>query len=171
MKKSMVITLIGDDRPGIVETVSRILVEHQGEWVESHMSNLVGKFAGILHVNVPLEQADAFKQDILSEKTSGLSIRVEEVVVEENKPAGQSYHLELVGQDRPGIVHRISSALANNGATVEELETEVIDASMSGEQLFKASISLSMCDGCSIDTLREVVEKLANELIVDIELG
>jgi glycine cleavage system regulatory protein len=169
MMKSLVITLIGDDRPGIVETVSNILVEHRGDWIESHMSNLAGKFAGILHVHVPAESAEEFKQDILSERTAGLHIRVEDVTAE-SAAAGDSYRLQLVGQDHPGIVYRISSALANNGATVEELDTEVVEASMSGEQLFKADILLSLREGASIEGLRDVLEELANELIVDIEL-
>ncbi len=169
MKTSLVITLIGDDRPGIVETVSNILNDHGGEWVESHMSNLVGKFAGILHVQVPSDHADAFKSDILSEKTSHLSIRVEDVL-SEAPAAGESYRLSLIGQDRPGIVYRISSALSSNGATVEDLDTEVVEASMAGGQLFKANILLSMSEGGSVENLREVLEELANELIVDIEL-
>lgn len=169
MKKSLVITLIGDDRPGIVETVSTILNAHQGEWIESHMSNLVGKFAGILHVQVPGEQVDAFKRDILSEKTSDLSIRVEEVT-SESAPGGAHYRLQLVGQDHPGIVYRISSALKECGATVEDLDTEVVEASMAGGHLFRADMVISIGEGTSVETLREVLEDLANELIVDIDL-
>lgn len=168
MKKSLVITLIGDDRPGIVETVSNILTQHGGEWIESHMSNLVGKFAGILHVQVPSENVDIFKQDILSEKTSHLSIRVEEVSTEV-LPSGKSYRLQLVGQDHPGIVYRVSSALSKNGATVEDIDTEVVEASMSGELLFKANIVLSLSEGSSVEQLRDELEQLANELIVDID--
>ncbi len=169
MKKSLVITLIGDDRPGIVETVSNILNAHQGEWVESHMSNLAGKFAGILHVQVPGEHVDDFKREILSEKTSDLSIRVEDVITDAPR-LGTTYRLQLVGQDHPGIVYRISSALKDNGATVEDLDTEVVDASMAGGQLFKADMVISIGEDSSVETLREVLEDLANELIVDIDL-
>ncbi|MBN2860989.1 MAG: hypothetical protein JXK93_12055 [Sphaerochaetaceae bacterium] len=170
MKKSLVITLIGDDRPGIVETVSTILNAHQGEWVESHMSNLVGKFAGILHVQVPVDHVEPFKQDILSEKTSFLSIRVEEVMAEIPR-SGTNYRLQLVGQDHPGIVYRISSALKDNGATVEDLDTEVVEASMAGGQLFKANMVISIGKESNVETLRDVLEELANELIVDIDLA
>ena len=169
MSKSIVITLIGNDRPGIVESIANIIVKHKGEWIESRMANLSGKFAGILRANLPDEEYEAFSNDIKNE-TQGLSINIEEVDLSQVSPPGRCYKLDLVGQDRPGIVHRISSALANNGATVEEMESEVIDASMSGEKLFKASITICLAEGYNIEDLSDVLEELANELIVDIEL-
>jgi glycine cleavage system regulatory protein len=169
MSKAIVITLIGDDRPGIVEDVSRIIVNNGGEWVESHMANLSGKFAGILRANLPDERCDEFAEDLKS-GIDDLRITIEQAGASE-APATKLYRLELVGQDRPGIVHRISSALAKYGATVDEMESEVIEASMSGEHLFKANIALRMAKGKSIDELGEVLEEIANELIVDIELG
>ena len=169
MSKSLVITLIGDDRAGIVEDVARIIVNHGGEWVESRMANLSGKFAGILRANLPDEQCDEFAEDLRS-GIDDLRITIEQAQAGE-KPSAKSYRLELVGQDRPGIVHRISAALARHGATVDEMESEVVEASMSGEHLFKATITLRMASGRSIDELGEVLEEIANELIVDIELG
>ena len=169
MSKAIVITLIGDDRSGIVEDVSRIIVEHDGEWVESRMANLSGKFAGVLRANLPDERCESFTEALKS-GVSDLRITIEQAGVDA-AVSEKTYRLELVGQDRPGIVHRISSALAQNGATVDEMESEVVEASMSGEQLFKASIVLRPADGKNIDELGEVLEQIANELIVDIELG
>ena len=168
MTKSVVITLIGDDRPGIVESIASIVLDHQGDWVESNMANLSGKFAGILRVNLPAQEYDAFASD-LETKTQGLNIALEPADAESCENA-HSYKLDLIGQDHPGIVYRISTALVNNGATVEEMHSEVIDASMSGEKLFKASIRICLAEGHSIDDLNKVLEQLANELIVDIEL-
>lgn len=170
MSKTIVITLIGDDRPGIVESISNIIVQHKGEWVESRMANLSGKFAGILQANLPDEECEAFTRNLKS-SVEGLSISIEQVDTARLSPPSRCYRLDLVGQDRPGIIQSISSALANNGATVEDLETEVIEASMSGEKLFKASIALCLAEGYNIDDLGKILEDLANELIVDIELG
>ena len=169
MAKSLVITLIGDDRPGIVESISKMIVEHDGEWVESRMANLGGKFAGILRANLPDEQCEAFTAKLKS-ASDGLAISIEQVNEAAAAPE-QCYLLELVGQDRPGIIHRISSLLVKHGATVEELESEVVEASMSGEKLFKANIRLCLAAGHSEEELRSVLEDVANELIVDIELG
>ena len=170
MAKSLVITLIGDDRPGIVESISKMIVEHDGEWVESRMANLGGKFAGILRANLPDEQCEAFTTKLKS-ASDGLAISIEQVNEAAAAAPEQCYLLELVGQDRPGIIHRIASLLVEHGATVEELESEVVEASMSGEKLFKANIRLCLAAGHSEEELRSVLEDVANELIVDIELG
>lgn len=171
MAKSLVITFVGNDRPGIVESISKIIMQHQGEWVESRMANLSGKFAGVLRANIPDDQCEPFSAQLKSE-AADLAINIEQAD-EPQQPGDQSrcYKLELVGQDRPGIIHRISSLLVNNGATVEDMQSEVTEASMSAEKLFKARITLCLAEGYSVDTLGEVLEDLANELIVDIELG
>lgn len=168
MSKSIVITLIGDDRPGIVESVSRIIVDHGGEWVESRMANLSGKFTGLLRANLPDDGCEAFVDD-LKAKTTGLQILVEQVD-EDQVLEGKSYRIDLIGQDRPGIVHTIAAALSENGATVDDMETEVMEASMSGEELFKATFLIRVPADADADQLRQVLEQLANELIVDIEL-
>ncbi len=168
--KSIIITLIGDDRSGIVESISRTIVDFQGEWVESRMANLCGKFTGLLRANLPDDQCEAFTS-ALKARAGDLSITIEQVDKVQALSTDPSYKLELLGQDRPGIVHKISAALAENGATVDDMETEVIEASMSGEQLFKATIVLRLEQGRDVDELSQVLERLANELIVDIELG
>ncbi len=171
MTKSLVITFVGDDRRGIVESISKIIVEFDGEWVESRMANLSGKFAGVLRANIPVDQCDAFSETLKS-TVKDLHINIEPVdKAQDMSNQNQCIKLELVGQDRPGIIHRISTLLVNNGATVEDMESEVIEASMSGEKLFKASITLCLAEGYSVEKLSEVLEDLANELIVDIELG
>ncbi len=168
MSKSIVITLIGDDRPGIVESISEIISRHNGQWIESRMANLSGKFAGILHTTIPEQEYDAFVSDMESD-IKDLHISIE--LASSSAPSrGQCYKLELLGQDRPGIIHRISSALSDNGATVDDLESEVVEASMSGEKLFKATIILRLPSDRDSDELSDVLEDLANELIVDIDL-
>ncbi len=170
MTISTVITLIGDDRPGIVEAVSKVVVKHQGDWIESQMANLAGKFAGILRVKLPAAEFDTFADELRS-GVKDLQVFVEQVLAEEDTDRGQCYRLQLVGQNHPGIVHRIAAAIAEHGATVDSMESEVSDASMSGEELFKASIVLCQPAGQDVEELGEVLEELANELIVDIELG
>ena len=118
----------------------------------------------------PQQSCENFKV-ALNSGLPDLNITIQSVDSDREQTQQQSYRLDLIGQDRPGIIHRISSLLVKNGATVEDLESEVIEASMSGEKLFKATITLCLADGYSIDELGEALEQLANELIVDIELG
>ncbi len=134
------------------------------------MANLAGKFAGILRVKLPGAEFDSFADELRS-GVRDLQVFVEQVKAGDEIDRGQCYRLQLVGQNHPGIVHRIAAAIAEHGATVDSMESEVTDASMSGEKLFKASIVLCMSSDQDIEELGEVLEELANELIVDIELG
>ena len=52
MTTYLVLTIIGEDRPGIVESLAEIISDYSGNWLESSMSQLAGKFAGILRVSV-----------------------------------------------------------------------------------------------------------------------
>ena len=55
MQRLLVMTVIGQDRPGLVESVAALVAENGGNWLESRMSRLGGHFAGILRVEVPGE--------------------------------------------------------------------------------------------------------------------
>ena len=61
MSVFLVITVIGDDQPGLVEQLSTTISGHGGNWLESSMSHLAGKFAGILKVAVPAARAEELK--------------------------------------------------------------------------------------------------------------
>lgn len=67
-----VLTLIGPDRPGIVDSVSEVVVANGGNWLESRMAHLAGKFAGVLRVEVPEEQAAALEVALGRLETTGL---------------------------------------------------------------------------------------------------
>lgn len=169
MQHSLVMTVIGNDRPGLVDSVASIVAEHGGNWLESRMSRLGGQFAGIVQVDVPADKAQP-----LTEALNALHARGLTVVVHSDQPqpaiAQRTNVLEIVGQDRPGIVRQISHALAQSGVNVEELHTECASAAMSGETLFKARAVLSIPDSCNIAELRQNLERIAADLIVDISL-
>jgi len=165
MNTHLVITLVGADRPGIVERLAQAVLDQQGEWIDSRMANLGGQFAGILRVALPAERRDALKRAL--ESFDGLQVSIAETGAP--LPPEQGCRLQLLGQDRPGIVHRVTRELAHSGASVEDMETEIVEASMSGEKLFKARIELRLADGQTVDALRERLETIADELIVDIE--
>ena len=170
MKQSIVVSVLGEDSPGLVESLSKLIVEHQGEWVESRMASLSGKFAGILRVDLPADEVPNFTQ-ALSSESLGLKVIYEETAEPSVGGRAPKYQIELVGQDRPGIVHKLTHALAQLGANVEELESEVIEASMSGEQLFKANLTVKLPLDVDRNAVRESLEQIANELIVDIDLA
>ncbi len=170
MATSIVLTVISDDRPGIVESLSQTLAAHGGNWVESSMLSLAGKFAGILMATVPDEQSEALIGDLQALTATGLQVLVERSDAKARPTGAREFTLELVGQDRPGIVRDITGILARQHINVEELETECQDASMSGESLFIANARVLVPAEASLEKLQNELEDLANELMVDIKL-
>jgi len=169
MRTSLVLTLIGDDRPGLVEQLSDRILATGANWEESRMARLAGKFAGLLRVSVDADRADALAAALGGLETGGLKVVVERSTDTE---AGDSrpIHLEVVGNDHPGIVRDISRVLAQYQVNIEEFESDVTSAPMSGEPLFRARASLRVPPGVTVERLRSVLEALAGELMVDVVL-
>jgi glycine cleavage system regulatory protein len=166
MQIPLVMTLIGPDRTGLVESVARAVAGHGGNWLESRMCRLGGEFAGILRVVIPAENRPALLEAL--QKIPGLNV----VVQSGSKPApaapGRQTRLEIVGHDRPGIVREITTVLAGAGVNVEEFSSEVASAPMSGETLFKANARLQLPGRCDLAALKRDLEKIATDLLVDV---
>jgi glycine cleavage system regulatory protein len=169
-KTSLVLTVLGDDRPGLVESLARVVAEHGGNWVESQMAHLAGHFAGILRVDVDADRADSLAAALRGLASSGLESIVHPDVATAAPSGSPLVRLELVGQDRPGIVREISRVLVAQGVNVEELQTECVAAAESGQMLFRASARLRLPAGASEASLRAALEAVAADLMVDIEL-
>ena len=166
---SLTLTLIGRDRPGLVDAVALRIAAAGGNWLESRMARLAGQFAGILLVEVPDAELDGLVEALRGLGEEGLHIAVERGAGEALEPH-HALTLELVGHDRPGIVREIAHALAGRGVNIEELETKVTPGSFSGESLFRATARLRAPVGLATDELRGTLEELANDLMVDIAL-
>jgi glycine cleavage system regulatory protein len=168
MQIPLVMTVIGKDRPGLVESVAHLVAQHGGNWLESRMCRLGGEFAGILRVHVDSEQEQTLFQALKGLQAQGLSVVVHPDHAETSAASRKLAMLDIVGQDRPGIVRQISSALAREGVNVEELTTECASAPMSGETLFKAKARLLIPETCNVTAMREELEKIAGDLLVEI---
>lgn len=168
MKQPIVLTVIADDRPGIVQRVSGVIHEYGGTWNQSSMSVLAGRFAGILLGVVPTPNAKDCVAALEALEAEGLEVAVRLGDKAEAEAAGPVYHLELVGNDRPGIMADITAVLGVNGVNVNGLETLVEGASMAGGDLFRAYASLQLPPGADARAIEEALEALADDLMVDI---
>ena len=172
MRKSIVLTVLGDDRPRIVETLAEHVLAAGANWEESRMARLAGKFAGVLRVSVDADQASSLAAR-LSAGQQDLTVVVTEAAETTGAASveGRLLRIELVGDDHPGIVRDISRALAAAGANIEELESAVESAPMSGELLFRARALVRVPAAVTFDDLRSQLEALASELMVDLDVA
>lgn len=161
-------TVIGPDRPGLVDVLAQVVAAHEGNWQESRMARLGGQFAGILRVAVPAERQSALESALRALESQGLQVQVFPDAPPPAEPGDTTQLLEIVGQDRPGIIHQIAHAIAGHGANIEELESECVSAAMSGETLFRARIRVRLPRGGDPTGLRRHLEWLAADLIVDV---
>jgi glycine cleavage system regulatory protein len=163
---SLILTVIGPDRPGLVRALSSAVAARGGSWLESRMARLAGQFAGIVLVEAPASLAD----DLHALESEGLRITVQLATSGATTPsASPRLALEVVGNDRPGIVHDISHVLAASEVNIEELTTNVVSGSFSGETLFRVTAFLRAPDAAAVDAVRAGLEQLGNELMVDIQ--
>ena len=167
---TFILTVIGDDRPGLVSELSAPISAHGASWERSQMSRLAGKFAGIVLVSVPDDRRGALVADLTALGDDGLHVGVQHTVEPAEAPS-VLLQLELLGADHPGIVAEISASLAARDVSIEELSTDVRDAPMSGGTLFEARAVLKAPPATSTDALRSMLEGLADELMVDINLS
>jgi glycine cleavage system regulatory protein len=167
---TLVLTIIGADRPGLVDSLADVISVHGGNWMESRMAHLGGKFAGILRVSVSRENVDALRSALKELETTGLGVRAEADTAILADGDFIPVTLELVGNDRPGIVREITHVLASQGVNVEEFNTECTEAPMSGGQLFRTSAQLRLPASLDHEQLRQALEQVAHDLMVDIKL-
>lgn len=169
MKTSLILTLIGPDRPGLVNAVAACAGQCGANWMESRMSHLADQFAGVVRLEVDAAARDALEVALRGLASEGLHVAIARGG--ERAPAGmRRVSLDLVGHDRPGIVREISTVLARHGVSIEVLETSCESASMSGEPLFRAHAELMVPGVADLAAIRADLEALANELMVDLAL-
>jgi glycine cleavage system regulatory protein len=167
---TLVLTVLGDDRAGLVSAVSATLDAHGAAWERSQMARLAGKFAGIVEAAVPDGRVDALLTALEALGAEGLTVVAERTDDAAEEPPAR-LTLDLVGADRPGIIASISALLAERGVSVEQLATSVRDAPMAGGTLFEAHAVLTAPAGTGTADLRAALETLADELLVEVSLG
>lgn len=169
MQTQLVLTIISDDKPGVVELLAQTITRHQGNWLESRMAHLAGKFAGILQVAVNAESEAALRDALAKLSDRGLKVVVESAV-DAAKPAGKKFQFSVVGNDRPGIVYEIAQAFAGRNINMGELETSCSSMPWSGEPMFEATGLIEVPNSVDMTALYEQLDVIADELAIDVRL-
>jgi glycine cleavage system regulatory protein len=166
MKCYLIMTVLGSDRPGLVSSLAETVAKHGGNWLDSRMARLAGQFAGIVRVECPESAVDELLAE-LHAPAAGLSVQAVREAVEEAAKR-RTLVVDVMGNDRPGIVRELTTAIANAGGNVEELTTGLESAPMSGHPMFRARGVISLPENAETETLTTAIENLGEDLTVDV---
>lgn len=170
MTKSIILTVVGSDRPGLTQALADAVFAAGGNWLESHLSRLGGKYVGSVLVEVDEDRCAALEEAVRGVDATGLHVTLVDAG-EEKKDVGEALLLEVVGQDRPGIVREISTALADLKVNIEDFGTSTENSSMSGAKLFRVEAKLMLPAGISEDQVRAALERISGEIMVDFNVS
>jgi len=160
----LVISCIGPDKTGLVDTLSKIISKHQGNWQVSSLHHLSGFFAGVIEVAVASENSANLINELKS--IDGLSCQIE--MAELDLPnAVSNLVLEITANDRAGIVQEVSSVIHHQSGNLIKLVSSKDSAAYTGQNIFKAKVEIAI-DDKSVDQLICALEQIANDLMVDI---
>jgi len=168
---SLVVSIVSADRHGIVSLLADRAQRFGANWAASRMTRLAGEFAGMVHFEVPRENADALAAALRQLESSGLQVVIARSDGASEPSLLRGFELELVGDDRLGIVSNVTKMLAERGVSIENIHTEIVRSGVSGKQTFRIGAHLLVPAALSVDALRQELGTLAREMMVDIALG
>ncbi|MFE6996937.1 glycine cleavage system protein R [Microbacterium sp. NPDC057659] len=167
---TLILTVAGADRPGLVSAVADAVDAHGGNWENSRLAELAGTFAGVIEVSVAPERV-AELQSALRALDGLLAVTVHTGTDAAAAADMQRISLTVLGNDRAGIVREVSRVLAEHALSIEDMTTVTKDAAMAGGRLFESTVTATVPASADIDALRAALEQLATEIQVDISLG
>lgn len=168
MQREIVLSVIADDHPGIVQSLAETIAGHGGNWLDGSMSHMSGKFAGIVLLEVAEDKEKELEDALRALDRRGLHVSFERTTHCEPQP-GHYVMVNIVANDRPGIVGEISDLLARHNINIETLTTSVADTPMSSGHLFKARFQANLPGNMSYDDLQHVLESASDDLMVELD--
>lgn len=170
MKTRVILAVVGSDRPGLTQALADAVFRAGGNWLESQLSRLAGKYVGSVLVELEPDRQPAFEQQIREVDATGLHVSI--VAAGDESPAsGETVLIELVGQDRPGIVLELTAALAELKVNIEDFGTSAENSAWSGERLFRASARVRLPAGTSTEQVQTALESISGDIMVDFKVG
>lgn len=170
MQSHIVFTFMAPDKPGLLETLAAAVSQHNGSWLESKLARLGGQFTGIVRAAVPTDKNAALTAELegLQDEDFVITLHTEASAGVEKARSMRS--VDVLGNDRPGIVHELSRAFSKWDINVEQLNSEIRSAPMSAERLFEAEVDIAIPADLDAEQFEDELEQIANELDLDIGL-
>jgi glycine cleavage system regulatory protein len=165
----VLISFFCDDRPGVIETLSRQIEANGGNWLDSQLTRLGGRFTGILQAQIPVAHQNSLAADLAALDAEGITATLT-TAGESPEVPGASRRITVLGPDRPGIVHEMTRALRSAGFNVRSMSTAVETAPMSGEPLFRAEATIELLEGSRLDELEWQLDAMAESMTLEIDV-
>jgi glycine cleavage system regulatory protein len=166
MKTSVILSAVGSDRPGLTQGLAQAVFAAGGNWLESHLSHLGGKYVGSILVELHTARLGELHQAVERLNAGGMHVTIVPAG-DEPAVAGKPLWFELVGQDRPGIVHEVTAVLTGLGVNIEDFATRTDISAWSAEHLFRATARLTVPAAISPDQVQAALEAISGEIMVD----
>lgn len=165
--KPIIFTLVGKDKPGLISDLAKTVYDMGGNWLGSNFSHMAGHFAGFVEVNLPQENHQALIARLLEHPD--LKIHLLPGITEPTAKQ-QSVQIDIMGNDKAGIVQELTQILSQFNLNIVKFDSFLESAPNWGGALFKAKAIITVAADFDLDTLRERLEGVANDLMVDIEI-
>lgn len=173
MRTSIVFTLTGPDRIGIVESVTKMFLDHGGNVETSRMARLGGEFAMLMLVSLPEEQSAGLDGDMDALVARGYKVttsRTEQKAVEMHE-GWLPYKIEVEGADHEGIIHEVARYLSERGINIESMETGVGHAPVSASPLFTMTAIVAVPPSLAGQKWEAALQDKGDLLNVDIRVA
>lgn len=170
MDKHLILTIISDDKPGVVKQIAKIVSQHKGNWLESQLAQLAGKFAGVIRISLPDEFVSPLDLALTNLSHDNIHVQVNELNTHPRQALKRKANFSAAGPDRQGIVLEITQAFTLHNINVEQLNTKCSSMPYSGEPFFEAEGLLSLPDDTLLADLIEQLDSIADQLGIDLSL-
>ncbi|WP_250884054.1 ACT domain-containing protein [Glaciecola sp. XM2] len=163
--QAMVLTVVGKDKPGLIEQIAKAVKQADGNWLKSSFCHLSGHFAGFVEVMLPLANHNQLIQ--ACHTLSSLQITLVPAAIDDINNT-REFALIVTGNDRQGIVNDISHCLANLQVSIKELNTHCQSAPNWGSPLFTAKMQLACAPDLQLDDIQDALEQITDDLVVEL---
>jgi glycine cleavage system regulatory protein len=165
--KPIIFTLVGQDKPGLISDLAKTIYAMGGNWLSSNFSHMAGHFAGFVQIDLPLDKHQALN-DLLSQHPD-LKIHILSGVPEEPTEPQKTVQIEIIGNDKIGIVQEITQILNLFNLNIVKFDSHLETAPNWGGSLFKAKAIITIAVDFDLEKLQGALESVANDLMIDIE--
>lgn len=168
----LVLTIIGRDRAGVVASLADVVRFHDGNWKRSELAEIAGTFAGVVVVEVGDDRVDELLANLLILREQGLHVTAQQVEEPTLAPDADEVRLRLTGDDRPGVVHEISTAISELGLSISRLGTVTDLPGKNGGKRFEITARLSVPIDIDLDAVLDSIGALAagSGLALDVDV-